>query len=41
MSTLKRAVITGIGAISPIGTGIDEINASLLNGGSLQLANVG
>ena len=31
---LKRAVITGMGAISPIGTGIDEINASLLNGRS-------
>ena len=31
---LKRAVITGMGAISPIGTGIDEINASLLNGKS-------
>ena len=31
---LKRAVITGIGAVSPIGTGIDEINASLLNGRS-------
>ena len=31
---LKRAVITGMGAISPIGTGINEINASLLNGRS-------
>ena len=31
---LKRAVITGMGAISPIGIGIDEINASLLNGRS-------
>ncbi len=31
---LKRAVITGMGAISPIGTGIDEINVSLLNGRS-------
>ena len=31
---LKRAVITGLGAISPIGTGINEINTSLLNGKS-------
>ena len=31
---LKRAVITGLGAVSPIGIGIDEINESLLKGRS-------
>ena len=31
---LKRAVITGLGAISPIGIGINEINKSLLEGRS-------
>ena len=31
---LKRAVITGLGAISPIGIGISEINKSLLEGRS-------
>ncbi|MDC1139121.1 beta-ketoacyl-ACP synthase II [Gammaproteobacteria bacterium] len=31
---LKRAVITGLGAISPIGIGIDEIKKSLVSGKS-------
>ena len=31
---LKRAVITGLGAVSPIGIGINEINKSLLEGRS-------
>ena len=31
---LKRAVITGLGAVSPIGIGISEINKSLLEGRS-------
>jgi 3-oxoacyl-[acyl-carrier-protein] synthase-1 len=31
---LKRAVITGLGAVSPIGVGIKEINKSLLEGRS-------
>ena len=31
---LKRAVITGLGAVSPIGVGINEINKSLLEGRS-------
>ena len=31
---LKRAVITGLGAISPIGIGIDEIKNSLVSGKS-------
>ena len=31
---LKRAVITGLGAVSPIGIGISEINKSLLEGKS-------
>ena len=31
---LKRAVITGLGAVSPIGIGIHEINKSLLEGRS-------
>ena len=31
---LKRAVITGLGAISPIGSGIDEIKKSLVSGKS-------
>ena len=31
---LKRAVITGMGAVSSIGTGIKEINKSLIEGKS-------
>ena len=31
---LKRAVITGMGAVSSIGTGIEEINKSLVEGKS-------
>ena len=31
---LKRAVITGLGAVSSIGTGIKEINKSLIEGKS-------